>query len=250
MIQIDGGNAASGVFHVSPLTPLDGFKWFSVSKRGSDHIVSIFGEIGVGIQKVEDLLISVGSSGSIEFNINSIGGDSLTALRIHNALCHRATVATIRGACFSSAVEIAHTARRVRIEASASMMVHQARAAVFGDMAQVSAAANHLRKTNKAVLQLLRRRCPHAAKWMAGGDFYFTAEESVSEGLADEVFTDPPAEAPIAPAATDNFEFPTEDELAFNDLLAMFGPLSVRSRNNFMRNLSAWAAHNAREITP
>jgi len=250
---IHGDNAAAGFWDFSPLPQLAGLHWFSVSKRGDETRVSIHGEIGIGEETVEDLIQAVGPAGPITLNITSVGGDTRTALLIYMKLRQRIKLATIRGQCFSAAVDIALSASKIRIEKSARMMVHRARSAVFGDQDQIQNAANMVKSSNAFWGKIYLSRCPESADWFNGSDHYFSADEALACGLVDEVFEDPAsAQSPgpdADPLPTAECYPPTPDESLFQDFLRAFGPITVCNRNNFIRNVAAWAAHNSTETT-
>ena len=81
-------------------------------------------------------------------------------------------------------------------------------------------------------------------EWFCSGrDFWFTAEEAVAAGLADEVFDMPPAEEIERVRGVLK---PGEDpkrELLF-DLLNALGPIRTQDRAGLMRDLEVWAVRN------
>jgi len=229
---------------------LSGPNWFTVTLDGDAAQVSILNDIGAFGQTALDVLAQVQAAKTITLAINSTGGDMSCALAVFDGLADRVAEALITGSCFSSAVILAAAAKEIQIEAGARMMVHPARRFVFGDEAELTGAAQSIAKFNARLRAVLAARTGQPAAvlegWLDGRDHYFTAQEAVAAGLADEVFS-----APVSvcfqthgnrlKAAQDS---PTADEALFNDFLRAFGRVHVRNRQRFTRDLCAWAVHN------
>ncbi len=245
------GVAAEKFTALPPLPTISGTQWFNVGWRGSVCVVNIFGEIGIGSQSFQELIQAIGTSSALEFSINSVGGCAFSALKIYNATRGRVTVATIRGQCFSAAVFVAASAKVIRIEEGAKMMVHRARLAVFGDEETLAKSLKFIQSTNHFYQKALTDRGCNSEGWFNDSDHYFTAAEALEARLADEIFSDAPTE-PTAMITCPNametiLEAETEDESLFNDFLRAFGTLRVRSRTQFAQAIAAWAFYNTTE---
>ena len=136
-------------------------------------------------------------------HINSIGGCLHTGLRLFNAL-PGVKVATIRNQCLSAAVLVAMAAQTVRIERSAMMMLHTPTIAICGSGPELRAGLEDISFFTGEMVKIIaaRTKQPEATvrEWCEGPDRWFTAEQCVALGLADEIFEEPaeppqPAEA-------------------------------------------------------
>ena len=87
------------------------------------------------------------------------------------------------------------------------------------------------------------------APWFVNGDHWFTADEALAAGLVDEIL---PALAPrpagASTLAQDATESPTEAETLALDLLRALGPLRVRDREAFGREVGAWFQNSVRNL--
>lgn len=137
---------------------------------------------------------------AIDVYINSPGGDAWDGIAIMNALRrHRATVTvTVDALAASAASVIAMAGDHVVMNRGAELMIHEASGCVWGD-------AEEMRKT-ASVLDKLCESYADAYAARAGGDrdtwreamraeTWYTAEEAVEAGLADEWVDAPSAEA-------------------------------------------------------
>ena len=228
-----------------------GPSWYGFGRPGETATVRIFGEIGIGAP-VEDLIEALASAKSIELFINTAGGDSISAIKLYGALAGRVGTCTIVEKCFSAGVFVACSAKKIRIEAGARLMIHPASDFVFGQAAELRHRADCLDMTNAQLERILSQRSCRAAELMSGVDFYFSASEALAAGLVDEIFTVElqPAKiqaahdqqtAEVEPAMTDA-------EKLLHHFLDAFGPLPVGSYKNFVRAVNAWACHNAHEV--
>jgi len=229
---------------------LPGPDWFTTSMDGDTAHVFIGNDIGAFRKTSLDLLAQVESAKAITLTIDSVGGDMACAFAVFDGLAGRVSEAVITGSCFSSAVVLALSAKRIRIDAGARIMVHPARQFVFGNESELAGAAQSVAKCNDRLRAVLIARTGQPADvvagWLDGRDHYFTAAEALAAGLADEIFDAPvfgcfPAHANQPEAAQD---WPTADETLFADFLRAFGSVQVRNREKFIRNFCAWAVRN------
>ncbi|HEX3988101.1 MAG TPA: ATP-dependent Clp protease proteolytic subunit [Verrucomicrobiae bacterium] len=232
----------------SAVRNLESAAWFTVERTGNDAIVRIGNDIGTGGASAEMLLATLEGVPSIELQIDSRGGDGDTALVLKRGLQGRVQVCSVNNLCASAAVIIAATAKKTRVEGAAKFMLHSPKSFVFQNANGLREAANRLGDTSAAMKAILKHRTgqPDAIidTWFdSGKDFYFTAQEAVDAGLADEIFTAPPL-SPLDPANFDN----ATDEAEIFRLLNTFPAIRVKDRAKFIRNISAAIVHKTREV--
>lgn len=138
--------------------------------------------------------------GDIELHVNSPGGDVFAARAMVAAIAaHPSNItAHIDGLAASAASYVALACDKVVMQEGAMMMIHCASCIVWGtspdmiemagllDKIDASIIADYERKTGKTSDELMTMM--RAETWM-------TSEESVSEGFADEVVTNPKGKA-------------------------------------------------------
>lgn len=186
-----------------------GGKWWNI-KNANDtaevYIYDFIGEWGVTAQDFVSELRDVTSS-SIELHISSKGGEVWDALTIYEALQrHPAKVTTYVDALAASAASfIAMAGERIVMARNARMMIHDARVGV-GIFSTVNAAEiRELASDMQAMATLMddvsdniadvyaQRAGKDVAYWRdqmrngPGGDRWYTAQQAVDAGLADEV---------------------------------------------------------------
>lgn len=169
--------------------------WYEVTNaatgRASIYVYDDIGEMGVTARAFVAELDRIKAS-AIDCYINSGGGDPFTALAILNALRrHKATVTTICDGLAASAASIIFQAGNRRVMAkNAQLMIHQASGMTLGRADEHEKMADMLGRIDEQIADVYAAR--------AGGtrdgwrqrmkeDTYFTAEEAVAAGLADEI---------------------------------------------------------------
>ena len=106
--------------------------WFGMLHVRNKVIVTVKSNIHFANDGAEAFLGAVGDAEEIELLISSKGGDSDCALAVYRGIKGRVSQATVNGCCYSAAVTIAMAAPRIRIEAGATMMLHQPQCFSFG----------------------------------------------------------------------------------------------------------------------
>ena len=136
--------------------------------------------------------------------INSYGGSVSDGLAIHNALRrHKASVTVVvDGVAVSSASLIAMAGDTVQMGENALMMIHAPWTIAAGNSATMRKSADVLDKYAQAMTSSYVRKSGKSAEEVMsmltdGEDHWYTAQEAVDEGFADEV-TD--AGVPVAAA--------------------------------------------------
>jgi ATP-dependent protease ClpP protease subunit len=170
------------------------------AKAGAPAELLIYGPIGdawdsesvTAAQFVRDLQ-NIDAS-EINLRINSIGGSVFDALAIHNALDrHPATVTVhVDGIALSAASLIAMAGDTVNMAENALMMIHAPWTIAMGDANAMRDTADMLDKMSDALAKNYARKSGKTAADMSamlkdGEDHWYTAEEAVAEGYADQV---------------------------------------------------------------
>lgn len=159
------------------------------------HRIDIFDDIG-GWGITSSLFASwlkEAGGAPVEVHINSYGGDVFEGIAIMNALRdYEAEVTVIvDGIAASAASYIAvGGADSLIMQESASLMVHDAWADVSGNSAEIRKQAEELERMSDVIAQIYADKSGTPAKeWREAmaEDAYFSAEEAILVGLADEI---------------------------------------------------------------
>ena len=162
---------------------------------------------GVTAASVVEQLANV-SAQRINVRINSDGGVATDGLAIYNALrAHPATVdVTIDGVAASIASLIAQAGETRRVYRNATMMLHGPQSGVWGFADDLRDGAAMLDTIGAAMLAGYSDRADNPAEigqFLADRrDHWFTAEQMVAAGLADEIVDPLPAAAPADAGTT------------------------------------------------
>ncbi|MCG3133813.1 MAG: ATP-dependent Clp protease proteolytic subunit [Planctomycetes bacterium] len=159
---------------------------------------------GVLARQIVDDLAALGPVDALNVRINSSGGDVFEGIAVYNALRRFPGKVTVHidGIAASIASLIAMAGDKTVISENAMVMVHRPWTAVMGDAEEMRRVAETLDKAWSAMLTTYQRRTGRRAATVAqkvtdaGGEWWMTAEEAVSEGFADAV-TKPEKEAQV-----------------------------------------------------
>lgn len=172
------------------------------SDGDSSAEIFIYGEIGYwGVEaehfarQISDLDVD-----DLQVRINSPGGDAFDGIAISNALrAHKARVTvTVDGLAASAASIIAMGGDRIIMNRGAEMMIHNASGYAYGPATIMDETATLLRKLDASLASVYAARAGGTAeKWrtIMDAETWFTAEEAVDAGLADEWVDAPAARA-------------------------------------------------------
>jgi ATP-dependent Clp endopeptidase proteolytic subunit ClpP len=180
-------------------TRADGQRWYRITNTAAGPTeVMIYDEIGLfGVSAaalVSDLKAITGDQ--IALHINSPGGEVFDGIAIYNALkAHRAAVTVhIDGLAASAASFIAQAGDRVLISRNAQMMIHDGLAVCVGNAADMQETAKLLDRCSDNIADIYAQRAGGTvADWRARmrAETWYTAQEAVDAGLADEVAQQP-----------------------------------------------------------
>lgn len=182
---------------------------------GESADIRIYDEIGSSFWgdslSAKDLAASIDDLDVDTLNvyINSPGGDAWDGIAIMNALRrHRATVnVTVDALAASAASVIAMAGDRVTMNRGAELMIHDASGMAWGNAGLMRDTADVLDKLSDSYADAYAARAGGSREgWRAAmrAETWYTAEEAVEAGLADEWVDAPPTDA--AATATAAFD--------------------------------------------
>lgn len=166
--------------------------------------IYLYGEIGESWwdeesltgKSVVDQLAQLPETAEIEIHVNSVGGDVAEGLAIYNGLkkWKGKKKAYIDGYALSAASFVALAADEVISPASSIWMVHNPATLMFGDAAQMRAAAEMLDTHRDAVLTIYTERTGMSADEiieLLDNETWFTGTEAAEWGFATAVVDEP-----------------------------------------------------------
>jgi ATP-dependent protease ClpP protease subunit len=130
--------------------------------------------------------------GALEVHINSGGGDVFDGVAIGNAIrSHPGDTATFNDGIAASIASVIFQAGKKRVAQEGSMqMIHDAFGGCMGDASDMARMAGTLDKVSDNIASIYASRAGGTAEsWRAvmKAERWYTAEEQVADGLADEV---------------------------------------------------------------
>lgn len=186
--------------------------WYCAGVRASRATVEVFGRVGEPEPATAELLPWLAGifAPQLDVRIDSEGGLAPQGLAVYTALReHPARVtAYVDGAASSIASVIAMAADRVIMARRGTMMVHDVYTEGHGSRLRMAAHRFLAEQESEQIAAIYAGRAGgEAALWrerMRAGTWY-SAEEAVRAGLADEVDSQGPAPAlrPVQPASHD-----------------------------------------------
>ncbi len=137
----------------------------------------------------------------ILLRVNSVGGDIFDAVAIRNALVeHPAQIEThVDGIAASSASWVALAGDKVIMAPHAAMMIHEPFNLVMGDAATMRRQADVLDLFAEEIAQIYAEKAggkPSAWRELMRAETWYTDQEAVDAGLADEIAGEAAAAAP------------------------------------------------------
>lgn len=204
--------------------------WYRIENLGTGSAaIYVYDEIGywgvTAADFVAELSELTGVS-SIDLHINSPGGEVFEGLAIMNCLrSHPASVTTyVDGIAASIASVIAMAGDRIVMGPHSQLMIHEGSGLCVGDAEDMRKMADLLDFQSNNIAGVYQARAGGTVEtWRAAmvAETWYTAEEAVAAGLADEV-------APgAAPAATTVVPGEEEEEAGGQDAMANSWDLSI-----------------------
>jgi ATP-dependent protease ClpP protease subunit/ribosomal protein L12E/L44/L45/RPP1/RPP2 len=178
--------------------PENGKDWFRIENNADDADAtdvliysSIGGWFGMWADEFVDELKQVTTS-KINLRLNSPGGSVFDGIAIANAIrSHPATVTVyVDSLAASIASVIAMSGDRLVMMPQSQIMVHNASGACYGDATEMTKMADLLDKQSRNIAEAYAQHTGGSlADWQQymADETWFTAEEALAVGLADEV---------------------------------------------------------------
>jgi ATP-dependent protease ClpP protease subunit len=198
-----------------PKRESSGPSWYRIKNLASGTAqINLYNEIGEYGITASDFVaaLSAVNATSIEVRINSVGGEIFQGLAIFNALrAHSSPVMVyIDGIAASIASVIAMAGDRIVAMPNSQIMIHDGSALVVGDAADMREMADLLDKQSENIASIYAQRAggsrPQWRKRMRAETWY-SAEEAVKVGLADQVAKLPRKEMPPEPEPDEDDEY-------------------------------------------
>src|SRR5690348_5034881 len=198
--------------------------WYRIANQATEAgvtEVSIYDSIGDwGIPASDFVRDLAAITSPIELHINSEGGDVFDGLAIYNAQMRRGNVTVVVDALAASISSVIAQAGVKRVMArNATMMIHDASTMGMGNAQDLRTLADLLDKTSDNLASVYAERAgTDVGQWRTAmrNTTWYTAEEAVAAGLADEVA----GSAPVVKAEADK---PAPDALPFR-MVGEHGP--------------------------
>lgn len=168
----------------------------------------LYGEIGCWGITASDLIAELQyvTAPEITVHVNSPGGEIFEGIAIYNALRSHPASVTVRvdGIAASIASVIAQAGDQRVMQPFSQMMIHEGSGLCWGDAADMLAMSTLLDAQSDNIAAVYAERSggtPEAWREAMRTETWYTAEEAVAAGLADEVDAPAQTEPEAAPAA-------------------------------------------------
>ena len=169
--------------------------------------IELYGTIGswFGELSAKDFKSWLKGAGDVTLKVHSLGGSIFEGTAMHSMLLsHKGTVtAVVEGVAASMAALVVQAADRIVMHSGSYMMVHNPMLIVCDQLeeSELRSYADQLAKFKEVSLDILGRRCKMSREELSDAldeETWFTAEEAVAAGLADEVIEAPALAAAFA----------------------------------------------------
>lgn len=173
-----------------------------VARRApAEAVLQFYGMVGeafggYGPAQFAAALADANESKAVTLYMSSDGGDFFEGIAIYSQLCrfaesHDLTI-VVDGIAASAASVIAMAARRLVMAPAAKLMIHEARVMrTSGTAGELEKLAANLRGASQTMAEVYAKRTgmPVAQinAFFASGDTFFTAEQAIDLGFADEI---------------------------------------------------------------
>lgn len=176
-------------------------QFWNIKTKGETSQIDLFGFVGGskdfndGFNETDFLneLRAIPVDNALSISINSFGGSVYTALSIYSLLKNHKGDITFRidGTAMSAATIITSVPNaRVVMPRGSMMMIHKVSVRVYGNADDLKKTVDDIEKLEQNVLEIYAEKTGKsldAIRALVDKETYFTAEEAVAFGLADEV---------------------------------------------------------------
>ena len=172
---------------------------FKAELKDNEATITIYGEIGdywwdsTSSSDVEKALKEV-TADTVHVHINSVGGDVFDGIAIFNLLRNHSSKVVIHvdGLAASAASLIAMAGDEIVMNTGSMMMIHEASTFAFGTKTDIQKTMNALEGIDKSIADIYMTRFKGEkvdVEELIKAESWFTAEEAIELGFADEVKT-------------------------------------------------------------
>ena len=170
--------------------------WYRIdNKAGADAAeILLYDEIGLWGVSAGDFVrdLQAIKAKAIDLRLNTPGGEVFDGLAIYGALCRHAATVTVHvdGLAASIASVIAMAGDRILVDRYAQMMIHEAHTFAGGDAGALHAMGDLLDEYSGNIADIYAQRAGGTvAGWRERmrAETWYSADEAVAAGLADEV---------------------------------------------------------------
>lgn len=176
-------------------------QFWNIQTEGQTSHIDLFGFVGGskefndGFNETDFLneLRAIPPDNALTISINSFGGSVYTALSIYSLLKNHKGQITFRidGTAMSAATIITSVPNaRVIMPRGSMMMIHKVSVGIYGNADDLKKTVEDIEKLEQNVLEIYAEKTGKsidAIRALVDQETYFTAEEAVAFGLADEV---------------------------------------------------------------
>jgi ATP-dependent protease ClpP protease subunit len=193
-------------------------RWYNIDAKVDEAVITIYDEIGSwGLSsKVFQQELAAVEAKRIVVHLNSPGGEVFDGVAIYRALKDHPAHVTVRidSVAASIASVIAMAGDRVQMTKRSMMMIHEPYAMAAGTADDMRKAATALDKMGDTIGGIYADRAGGTAEsWRAvmAEETWYSDEEAVAAGLADEVIADKAAKNSFDLSRFRNAPAPEED---------------------------------------
>ena len=176
-------------------------QFWNIKTNGKTSQIDLFGFVGGskefsdGFNETDFLneLRAIPADNALDISINSFGGSVYTALSIYSLLKNHKGNITFRvdGTAMSAATIITSVPNaRVVMPRGSMMMIHKVSVGVYGNADDLKKTVDDIEKLEQNVLEIYAEKTGKSIdviQALVDKETYFTAEEAVAFGLADEI---------------------------------------------------------------
>ncbi len=176
-------------------------KFWNVKTDGAKSRIDLFGYVGGskefndGFNEKDflDEIRAIPAENDLDISVNSFGGSVYTALSIYSMLkAHKGAIAfRVDGTAMSAATIITSVpSAKVTMPKGSMMMIHKVSSLAIGNTDDLRKVADDMEKLEENIIAIYAEktgRDPDEIREKVNAETYFTAEEAVEFGLADEI---------------------------------------------------------------
>lgn len=182
-------------------------KYYDIIKNDDENCtILLYGYIGryddvSSAVVAQELMEAVNQYAKIDVRVNSMGGEVYEGIAIFNALrnCKAEVTIFIDGIAASAASFVAACGRKVLMGKYSKLMIHEPSGGCYGNKEDMAKCIKELTDIENDLINIYASRCKKSTaeiknEYFDGKDHWLTADEAVSQGMADGIFDTDPVE--------------------------------------------------------